>query len=121
MPKRKKSVENIETCSEVIAEPVSSEESDYEPTAAEIAQAEEEMYYSDGGESLEELELSFQKAAVANSTLLYTSKDGKIVYESKPTTAVSRRITNKVSGRPRPPCPRNFICIFSNFFFFVNF
>lgn len=79
-------------------EDFSADEEDYEPTAEEIAAADADDYDSESGESVDHLELNVREAAAVRPDILYTSKDGKVIYSSQPNGSVRKYNMNTIPG-----------------------
>lgn len=103
MPKRRRTSENfpknVETSNKTnddyieleSVDDASSDEEDYEPNIDEIAAADAEIYNFSDGESIEDFPQAFLEQAAVDKTLYFTSKDGKITFETKPSGSVQER------------------------------
>lgn len=111
MPKRKRSEENVVNEPKPNEESLmsgvdsndfedicDSDESDYEPTAEEMAQIEEQLYNSDEGESVDDLDLEIRKRSVIDSEFLFKSKDEKVTYSLNPNSSARVFSMNTVPG-----------------------
>ena len=103
MPKRKQNIskhaEEVSSCSE--SEGFSSDYSDYEPTATDIAATDAENYDSEDGQSVEDLDFEFRQDAVLNPEIVYMSKDKKIKYSTQPKTSNLMHSLNNNPGNKK--------------------